>query len=71
MTAEFKAFGDANSVMEKVKELRSIGLIQGTDFDFKFIPYSFDYETNDEVRKHAVFTFYTEKYATFYILKWS
>jgi hypothetical protein len=71
MTAEFKAYGDANSVMEKVKELRAAGLVQGTDFDFKFMPYRYDPETDTEIDRHATFIFYTEKYATFYILKWS
>ena len=70
MTLEVRAFGDANSIMEKVRELRLMGLVQGIDFDFSFIPYSYNYSTDEEVRKHAVFTFYTEKYATFYALKW-
>jgi len=70
MTVEVKALGDANSTMEKVRELRQANLVQGIDFDFAYNRAS--WTTEDGVTpKHAVFKFYTEKYATFYILKWS
>ena len=70
MSIDVKAVGDANFIMEKVRELRSMGLVQGIDFDFSFIPYSYHYGCDKEIKKHAVFTFYAEKYATFYALKW-
>jgi len=70
MSIDVKAFGDANFITEKVRELKSMGLVQGIDFDFSFIPHSYHYNPIEEVRKHAVFTFYAEKYATFYALKW-
>lgn len=70
MTIPIKIYGGADTVMEKVKELRAANLVQGVDFDFAFVP-GFTMNTHsDECRKHTVFTFYTEKYATFYALKW-
>lgn len=62
----------AGEVLELVKELRSSGLVQGQDFDFKYQPPVWDNFSGDAVHnKHTVFYFYTEKYATFYQLKWS
>lgn len=63
---------NANEVMEIVRELRQQGLVQGKDFDFKYQPPVWDNFSGDAVHnKHTVFYFYTEKYATFYQLKWS
>lgn len=62
---------DANAGMELVRELRSAGLVQGRDFDFKYCPYSHDSFTGEDVDRHVVFSFHTEKYSTFYALKWS
>lgn len=70
MTIPIKVYGDANSSMEKVRELRSANLVQGIDFDFSFVPGYTMNTYGDECRKHTVFIFYTEKYATFYALKW-
>jgi len=62
----------ANEVLELVKELRSSGLVQGQDFDFKYQPPVWDNFSMDAVQnKRAIFYFYKEKYATFYELKWS
>jgi hypothetical protein len=62
---------DANAGMELVRELRSAGLVQGRDFDFEYRPYRYDnFSGNNDVAS-TVFSFYTEKYGTFYTLKWS
>ncbi len=59
-------------VMDIVRELRQQGLIQGKDFDFAYKPA----EWGDSVSmipiegKYTVFTFYTEKYATLFALKY-
>jgi hypothetical protein len=63
---------DASRAMEIVKELRSSGLVQGEDFDFRYKPSednNFTYE--DVIRKHTVFVFYKEKYATLFALKYA
>ncbi len=62
----------ANEILEMVKDLRQQGLVQGQDFDFKYQPSVWDNFSGDAVHnQHTVFYFYTEKYATFFQLKWS
>ena len=60
-----------NEVMEIVRELRAQGLIQGTDFDFEYNKPTFDnFSYEAVVRRHTVFKFHTEKYATLFALKY-
>jgi hypothetical protein len=70
MSVKVKVFGDANDVMDKVRELRAAKLVQGRDFDFSFYQSTWD-DMIGEIPKNAIFTFYTDKYATFYALKWA
>lgn len=58
-----------NEVLEMVKELREQGLVQGSDFDFAYNQSRWD-EMIGEVPKSAIFSFYTEKYATMFALKY-
>jgi hypothetical protein len=53
-----------------VKELKAQGLTQGKDFDFAFNQSRWD-EMIGEVPKQTIFTFYTEKHATLFALKYS
>ena len=58
--------------MEIVRELRKQGMIQGKDFDFAYNRVYDDGIIDYKIAKsHVKFTFYKEKYATFFILKWS
>lgn len=58
--------------MEIVRELRAHGMTQGSDFDFAYFQNKYDPITGHrETEEHAVFTFYVEKYATLFTLKWS
>ena len=52
--------------MEIVRDLRAMGLVQGTDFDFAF------YKVHDGWfnSSHTEFTFYDEKHASWFSLKW-
>ena len=59
----------ANEVLEIVKELRQQGLVQGEDFDFAYNQSRWDTMIG-EVPKSAIFSFYTEKYATMFALKY-
>lgn len=60
-----------NEVMDIVRELREQGLIQGRDFDFAYHQARYDINSYDAVEnRHAVFTFYTERYATLFTLKY-
>ncbi len=58
-----------NEIMDIVRELRSSGLVQGKDFDFAFHQSRWD-DMIGEIPKKTVFTFYTEKYATLFALKY-
>jgi len=46
------------------------GWVQGIDFNFAYQQPQWD-EMIGEIPKHAIFMFYTEKYATFFALKYS
>ena len=61
----------ASDVMEIVKQVRDIGLVQGKDFDFAYHPGKWDAVSYEQVEdKHVVFKFYEEKWATLFSLKW-
>ncbi len=59
----------AQRVLEMVHELRQQGLAQGHDFDFAYQSHLWESIANPE-EKSAIFTFYTEKYATLFALKY-
>lgn len=61
----------ASEILEMVKDLRSQGLVQGKDFDFAFHSEQFDNFTGAVSHRHTIFSFYTEKYASLFLLKWS
>ena len=52
-----------------VRELRAQGLTQGTDFDFAYNQSKWD-DMIGEIPKSAIFSFYTEKYATLFAIKY-
>jgi hypothetical protein len=58
-------------VMEIVQELREQGYIQGADFDFEYhAPVQDTFGHEPPTRRYTIFTFYTEKYATLFALKY-
>lgn len=61
---------DTNQVMDIVRELRQQGLVQSKDFDFAYYQSRWD-EMIGEIPTTAVFSFYTEKYATMFAIKYS
>ena len=62
---------DPNQIMEIVRELRQQGLVQGDHFDFAYQQAKWDPISGHNVHgRHTVFTFYKEKYATLFILKY-
>ena len=61
---------NADDTMRIVRELREQGLVQGKDFDFAFNQSRWD-DMTGEIPKQTIFTFYTEKYATLFALKYS
>jgi len=66
ITVHDKSAGD---VLDMVRELRAQGLTQGKDFDFAYNQSRWD-EMIGEVPKSAIFSFYTEKYATMFAIKY-
>jgi hypothetical protein len=61
---------DPNEVMEIVRAMRNSGMTQGTDFDFSYHQSRWD-DMIGEIPKTVEFTFYEEKLATLFALKWS
>jgi hypothetical protein len=63
---------DASEVMRIVQDVRAMGLIQGTDFDFAFHQAVHD-PISGHLRepKHTIFTFYESKWATLFNMKWA
>lgn len=63
---------DPTAIMEIVREMREQGFIQGRDFDFNYHPPSYNNDGWSAVTpKYTVFTFYEDKLATMFALKWS
>lgn len=59
-------------IMEIVKDLRIDGYVQGKDYDFAYHQSKMDtFGHEPPTRRHTVFTFYNEKYATLFTLKYS
>lgn len=68
---EVKIYSHPDEVMKIVRELRSTGLSQGYDFDFAFFKAKYSEGGWDCLEhQHAVFSFYKEKYATLFTLKY-
>ena len=60
-----------SEIMSIVYELRNQGYVQGVDFDFAYKPPEFDNFSGDAVHnRYTRFTFYNEKYATLFTLKY-
>ena len=60
---------DPGAIIDIVKELRASGLVQGKDFDFAFYRTRWDPMIGD-VKGFTNFTFYEEKLATLFALKY-
>jgi hypothetical protein len=61
---------DANEILVIVGKLKADGLVQGKDFDFYFYRKHWDPMTGD-MKGFTRFTFYTEKYASLFALKYA
>jgi len=61
----------AKRTMEIGQELRSMGYIQGVDFDYAYYRTEYDNFSHDPIQvRHAVFTFYNDTNASYFALKW-
>ena len=61
---------DVSDVLDIVKELKTSGLVQGVHFDFAYNQSRWDPMIGN-VKGFTNFTFYEEKYATLFALKYS
>ena len=62
----------AGDVIDIVREVREFGLVQGRDFDFTFVPATFNNDGHEAVSpRYAVFKFHVEKWASWFILKYA
>ena len=60
-----------NEIIEIVKEVRAMGLVQGKDFDFSYHKATWDATGSEAVDpEHTIFKFYDTKWATLFSLKW-
>jgi hypothetical protein len=60
-----------NDAMEIVRELRSLGYQQGLDFDFQYNPPKYDdLDLLQVYNRHTIFSFYTDKLATWFALRY-
>ena len=58
--------------MDIVRELRGHGLVQGTDFDFKYCPAEYNNDSYEAVHpSRAEFYFYKDKWANFFAIKYA
>jgi len=61
----------AKRTMEIGQELRSMGYIQGVDFDYAYYQEKYDNFSHDPIiKRHARFTFYNDSNASYFALKW-
>jgi hypothetical protein len=60
---------EPNEIIDIVKKLRASGMVQGKDFDFAFYRTRWDPMIGD-VKGFTNFTFYEEKLATLFALKY-
>ena len=73
--AQVTLFMDANATINLVGELKQMGWKLGIDFDFAYHKPEYDnftYDTNfDPIReRRAIFTFYNDSNATYFVLRW-
>ena len=61
---------DPTEIMEIVRNRRTQGLVQGINFDFAYNQSKWD-DMIGEIPKHTIFTFYQDKDATLFALKYS
>jgi len=69
--ADVVLFITAKRTMEIGQELRTMGYIQGVDFDYAYYQEKYDNFSHDPVvKRHARFTFYNDSNASYFALRW-
>jgi len=63
-----------DTILDIVRELRQVGLVQGQDFDFAYTPEKYKYDLSDSatlVKRHTVFSFYNDGLASWFGIKYA
>ena len=64
-----------DTILEIVRELRQLGLVQGQDFDFAYTPEQLDFISDKGiqiiVQRQTVFSFYNESLASWFGIKYA
>lgn len=61
----------AKRTMEIGQELRTMGYVQGVDFDYAYYQEKYDNFSHEPVvKRHARFTFYNDSNASYFALRW-
>lgn len=61
----------AKRTMEIGQELRTMGYVQGVDFDYAYYQEKYDNFSHEPVvKRHARFTFYNDSNASYFVLRW-
>jgi len=69
--ADIVLYITAKRTMEIGQELRTMGYVQGVDFDYAYYQEKYDNFSHDPiVKRHARFTFYNDTNASYFALKW-
>ena len=61
---------EVNTTLDIIYELRKHGWVQGVDFDFAYFKPEYDDFSYEPIRRRAVFTFYDDSNASYFILRW-
>ena len=70
MSEEIIVHLNASKTVDLVNQLKADGLIMHQDFEWEYIPGTYDYHTMETGKPHAVFTFTEPKHAVLYAMKW-
>lgn len=70
MTAVRLSELNSNRILEIVYELREQGLVQGVDFNFKYIPGGY-VDGMGWVPRSVIFEFADESYSTWFTIGWA
>ena len=61
----------ATQALDIVHELRTLGYVQGRDFDFSYHQSFWDGFGHEETPRHTIFKFYNETHASWFALKYT
>ena len=61
---------EVNTTLDIVSELKHHGWVIGKDFDFAYFKPEYDNFSYEPISRKAVFTFYDDSNASYFMLRW-